>query len=251
MEITELYYPQIEARVGSYSFDQGVEIEVFSSQDSYFDWAKVRFTEQYQPKISLNKKDQAVINLGYNNSFEEVFSGYVAQGYDGGGFANEVNLKDDMLLLEETTINNTFLNTTPQEMISYFLSQAGVTKMKLSAQGYPERKQVPIRKMNVIQAINAVHAAWGIRKKFFFFGGMFYWGERPEQKKVYAFEYGVNILGLTRAGGVWELETVSAPFVKHSHNINVIHPQVSGEFEVKKVVSTTNDSGFIRTKIYF
>jgi hypothetical protein len=251
VEITELYYPQIEARVGSYSFDQGVEIEVFSSQDSYFDWAKVRFTEQYQPKISLNKKDQAVINLGYNNSFEEVFSGYVAQGYDGGGFANEVNLKDDMLLLEETTINNTFLNTTPQEMISYFLSQAGVTKMKLSAQGYPERKQVPIRKMNVIQAINAVHAAWGIRKKFFFFGGMFYWGERPEQKKVYAFEYGVNILGLTRAGGVWELETVSAPFVKHSHNINVIHPQVSGEFEVKKVVSTTNDSGFIRTKIYF
>lgn len=180
-----------------------------------------------------------------------MFSGYVAQGYDGGGFANEVNLKDDMLLLEETTINNTFLNTTPQEMISYFLSQAGVTKMKLSAQGYPERKQVPIRKMNVIQAINAVHAAWGIRKKFFFFGGMFYWGERPEQKKVYAFEYGVNILGLTRAGGVWELETVSAPFVKHSHNINVIHPQVSGEFEVKKVVSTTNDSGFIRTKIYF
>lgn len=100
MEITELYYPQIEARVGSYCFDQGVEIEVFSSQDSYFDWAKVRFTEQYQPKISLNKKDPAVINLGYNNSFEEVFSGYVAQGYDGGGFANEVNLKDDMLLLE-------------------------------------------------------------------------------------------------------------------------------------------------------
>lgn len=251
MEITELYYPQIEARVGSYCFDQGVEIEVFSSQDSYFDWAKVRFTEQYQPKISLNKKDPAVINLGYSNSFEEVFSGYVAQGYDGGGFANEVNLKDDMLLLEETTINNTFLNTTPQEMISYFLSQAGVTKMKLSSQGYSERKQVPIRKMNVIQAINAVHAAWGIKKKFFFSGGVFYWGERPEQKKVYAFEYGVNILGLTRAGGVWELETVSAPFVKHSHNINVIHPQVSGEFEVKKVVSATNDSGFIRTKIYF
>lgn len=251
MEITELYYPQIEAYIGSYIFDQGIEIEVFSSQDSYFDWAKLRFTEQYQPKISLNKKDRAIIALGYNNSFEDVFSGYVAQGYDEGGFANEVNLKDDMLRLEETTINNTFLNTTPQEMICYFLSQAGVTNMKLSAQGYSERKQVPIRKMNVIQAINSVHAAWGIKKKFFFSGGVFYWGERPEQPKVYTFEYGVNILGLTRAGGIWELETVSAPFVKHSHNINVVHPQVNGEFEVKKVVSATNDSGFIRTKIYF
>ena len=28
-----------------------------------------------------------------------------------GGFANEINLKDEMLLLEETEINDTFLNT--------------------------------------------------------------------------------------------------------------------------------------------
>lgn len=76
-------------------------------------------------------------------------------------------------------------------------------------------------------------------------------GENARNKEGLRFQYGINILGLTRAGGVWELETVSAPFVKHSHNINVIHPQVSGEFEVKKVVSATNDSGFIRTKIYF
>lgn len=47
------------------------------------------------------------------------------------------------------------------------------------------------------------------------------------------------------------LETVSAPFVKHSHKINVIHPRINGEFEVSKVVSTTNESGFIRTYIYF
>ena len=68
---------------------------------------------------------------------------------------------------------------------------------------------------------------------------------------VYTFERGVNILNLRRAGGVWELETVSAPFIKHSHKINLIHPQVSGEVEVSKVVSKTNDSGFIRTYIYF
>ena len=121
------------------------------------------------------------------------------------------HLKDEMLLLEETEINNTFLNTTPQEMISYFLGQAGVTKSKLSPEIFPERRQVPIKKMSVIQAINAVHAAWGIKKKFFFSGGVFYWGEKPEQKKVTVFEYGVNVLTLTRSGGVWELETVSVP----------------------------------------
>ena len=65
------------------------------------------------------------------------------------------------------------------------------------------------------------------------------------------FEYGVNILSLTRFGGVWELETVSAPFVKHSHKIAVEHPKVSGEFEVSSVKIITNEDGFIRTYINF
>lgn len=251
MEAAELFYPQIMAHAGLYSFDRGIKVEVHSSQDSLFDWAKIRFTEQYQPKLTLARKDPASIELGYNNVYDETFTGYVAQPYNGGGFANEITLKDDMLLLEETKINSTFRDTTPQEMISYFLSQAGITDMKLSSQGYPERKQIPIREMSAIQAINAVHAAWGIKQKFFFSGGVFYWGEKPEQEKVYSFEYGVNILSLTRAGGVWELETVSAPFVKHSHTIAVTHPQISGTFEVSKVVFITNDEGFIRTFINF
>lgn len=124
-------------------------------------------------------------------------------------------------------------------------------KMKLSSKTYPTRKMLPIRRQTAVQAINAVNAAWGLRVPFFFSGGVFYWDEKPEQKKVYTFERGVNILNLRRAGGVWELETVSAPFIKHSHKINLIHPQVSGEVEVSKVVSKTNDSGFIRTYIYF
>lgn len=189
--------------------------------------------------------------LHYNGSLDEVFSGFVAKEYDGGAYINEVNLKDEMLLLEETIINDTFLNTTPQEMISFFLSKAGLSKMKLASKGYPKRKMLPIREQSVVQAINTVNAAWGLKVPFFFSGGTFYWDEKPEQSKVYTFEHGVNIINLTRAGGVWELETVSAPFVKHSHKINLIHPQISGEREVLKVVSTTNDSGFIRTYIYF
>ena len=50
-------------------------------------------------------------------------------------------------------------------------------------------------------------------------------------------------------GGSWELETVSAPFVRHSHKISVKHPKVSGEFEVSKVVSSTSENGFIRTVV--
>lgn len=251
METTELYYPQIAARAGPYSFAQGIEIEVFSAKSSYFDWAKIRFTGQFQPKITLNRKDPAAIQLGYNGVLDDVFTGYVAKPYDGGDYANEVNLKDEMLILEGTIINDTFLDTTPQEIIAFVLEKAGLSSMKLSSKVYQTRKKVSIRQQNAVQAINTVNAAWGVKVPFFFSGGVFYWDEKPEQKKIYTFEYGVNILNLNRVGGVWELETVSAPFVKHSNKIVVKHPKVSGEVEVQKVISTTNDSGFIRTYIYF
>lgn len=68
METLELFYPQIAARAGPYTFDKGVEIEVYSSKSSYFDWAKIRFTEQFQPKISLARKDPAAIELGYKQA---------------------------------------------------------------------------------------------------------------------------------------------------------------------------------------
>ena len=115
----------------------------------------------------------------------------------------------------------------------------------------PRRTMLPIRRQNAVQAIETVNAAWGLKLPFFFSDGVFYWGEKPEQEKVYTFQYGVNILRLERRGGVWDLETVSVPFVKHSHKINIIHPRVSGERVVSKVLFSTNDSGFIRTHIYF
>ena len=265
METKELYYPQISAQAGSYTFEEGVELEIYSSKSSYYDWAKIRFTSQFRPKLSLKKKDPATIQLGYDGTLEDVFTGFVSGNYDGGTYANEVALTDEfgeILLTDaapgtyravevDTGSDGHILDTTPQELISYFLAQAGLSKMKLSSKTYPTRKMLPIRKQTAVQAINAVNAAWGLRVPFFFSGGVFYWDEKPEQKKVYTFERGVNILNLRRAGGVWELETVSAPFIKHSHKINLIHPQMSGEVEVSKVVSKTNDSGFIRTYIYF
>mgnify|MGYP000358625551 CR=1 FL=1 len=133
METKELYYPQISAQAGSYTFEEGVELEIYSSKSSYYDWAKIRFTSQFRPKLSLKKKDPATIQLGYDGTLEDVFTGFVSGNYDGGTYANEVALKDEMLLMEETIINDTFLDTTPQELISYFLAQAGLSKMSSPA----------------------------------------------------------------------------------------------------------------------
>lgn len=251
LDSTELFYPEIRVSVGRYGFTKGITTEVYSSQDSYSDWAKIRFTEQFTNKLSIAKMEQAVIQLGYDGVFDEVFQGYVAQPYNAGTSLNEIALRDAAMRLEATDITNTFLNTTPQEMLTFCLRQAGITDIQLSGEAFPVKKRVPVFKKNIIDAINEIHSVWGIKKPFFFSGGVFYWGVKPAQQQTYNFQYGVNIISLNRVGGAWELETVSVPFIKHSHVINVTHPKTTGTFEVKKVVFLTNESGFIRTYIYF
>ena len=53
MESEELFYPEISVAIGSYALQKGVEVEVYSDQNSYFDWAKIRFTPQFQENISV------------------------------------------------------------------------------------------------------------------------------------------------------------------------------------------------------
>lgn len=251
MQTAQLYSPQITVIAGRYQFDQGIEIEVHSDKSSYFDWSKLRFTEQYQHKIVLDKKTPAQIQIGYDGVMSKVFTGFVAKPYNTGAGTNEVILKDEMLLLDETIINDTFMDTTPQEIIGFALRQAGISNIQISTDVYPRRKQVPIHRQTAVQAINTVNTVWGINQPFYFSDGTFYWGVKPRQEKVYIFEYGVNILRLRRIRGMWELETVAAPFVRHSNKVIIKHPKISGTVEVSRVKTITNDEGFIRTYLYF
>ena len=247
MDNNELFYPQICAELGGYVFEEGIEIQVSSAKGSRSDWAKVRFTKEFENEIQLVQGADAMIQMGYGGVLDEVFQGYVAQGITGG----EIVLKDEMLILEATKICETFQDATPQDIIRFILARCGITQMRLSEEAYPQRRLVPIPLQSAAAAIEAVNAAWGIQNPFFFRSGVFHWGTVPEQEKIYTFEYGVNILSLNRVGRSWELETVSAPFVRHSQVIQVEHPLYQGEAEVRKVLFTTNDAGFIRTFIYF
>lgn len=247
----DLFYPEISVEIGAYELTEGVEVDVYSSTDSYFDWAKVRFTQQFQDKISIMRLDPAVMELGYDGDFTEVFQGYVTSPYNTGSSQNEIILKDAMILLEDTYITNTFLQVTPQEILRFCLYKAGISDMRISSKVYPKKATIPIVRKNVIDVIKSIHNIWKIQEPFFFSAGVFYWGEMPEQSQIYEFEYAENIISLKRVDGLWELVTISAPWIRHSHKISVDHPQLSGEFTVKKVVFSTEETGFIRTRIYF
>lgn len=251
MNTEELFYPEIFVAIGEYVFRKGISIGVYSSKKSYFDWSKISFTEQFQDKIVIKKMDVARVSLGYNNVFHDVFQGFVSSEYNSGSGADEIILKDRMIDLERTFIMNTFVDATPQEILTYALSLAGITEYKLDSTLYSAKKIFSVRKKNVIELINQVNADWNIDNDFFFKNGTFYWGENEKQELIYEFEYGVNIISLSRTSGMWQLETVSAPFIRHSEKIKVLHPKITGYFEVLKVKFETNYLGFVRTTIYF
>lgn len=250
---TDFFYPTMNVQIGSYSLNAGVMFDVYSSKESYFDWAKIKFTDKVVEAITLKKMDPVKIELGYSDENEIVFEGYVRRTVNTGKTSNdEIIAKDEMVKLEETTITDTFLNTGPQEIIKIGLDKAGIVKYKLNQETFAKKSAIPVSQRNIIQLINEVHRLWGIKKHFFFSTDKtFYWGEKPEQSKVYDFLYGENIISMTFENGFWIIETISAPFIRHSHKINVNHPKMSGSFEVYKVHYSVNSKGFPRTKIYF
>ena len=224
----ELFYPGIGVQIGAYSIKKGIEIETCSDAESYFDWAKIRFTDPYQTQIGIAKGDEMSIYLGYSGIMEEVFTGYVSSPYNRAQGKNEILAKDEMQRLEGVTISETFLDVTPQEIVRYLLEVAGISNFQISQEVYQPKKVVPVAQKNGIQVLEEIRRLWQIQKRFYFSGGVFYWCTNPEQKQTYLFEYGSNIIRLERSMGSWELETVSMPFIHHSQTIKVA--MIMGKF---------------------
>lgn len=251
MKKQELFYPDISVRVGNYVLTKGISLKTYSGKNSPFDWGKFSFANPYKEKISISAGDKVTVSLGYDGKLQETFVGNLVTGYDGYNELNQVMFKDRMLLLEKTYLSGIYKNCTPQEIIREGLQLAGIEEYRIAVTSYPSRMLVPIKHMNMIQAFKRINSIWGIDVIFGFIKGVFYWGTVPEQDEVLVFEYGSNIISLGRNNKMWELVTVSIPSLQHSQKIHVVHPKISGIFEVNKVIFATNDAGFIRTTIYF
>lgn len=177
-----------------------------------------------------------------------MFTGYVSKPYNGGGFTDEVTLKDEMLLLEETQINDTFLDTTPQEMISYFLGKAGVSKMKLSSPGLPETKAAPHsaderHRGDQCRACRMEHEA----ALFLFRRRLLLGGEAGAKQDLYVRvrrEHHLSGEDWRGLGARDSVRPVCAPLPQDQRH----SPESERGVEVSKVVSSTGENGFIRTK---
>lgn len=251
MKTENLFYPVQQAIIGGYAFQAGISIEVFSDKAYLYDWARLRFTRQFCGSISVDRGDPAEIAMGYDGQLQAVFKGAVARQYNQASAKDEILIKDNTMLLEDARIAGTFLDVTPQDLVRQGLMLAGIGDMVLADTSYPSKRRVAVREQPVSEFLMYIDTLWGIRTTKSFLLGTFYWNEKPEQSEMYVFEYGNNIISLARERGLWKLETIAVPTVQHSCRIKVVHPEISGVFEVSKVIFSSDDRGFVRTKIYF
>lgn len=251
MKTQNLFYPVQQAAIGEYLLQTGISIEVFSDKKYLYDWARIRFTRQFNGYLSLKRGEEAGISMGYDGQLQTIFKGVVAKQYNQATYKDEILIKDYTLKLEDAKISGTFLDVTPQDLIQQGMSAAGISSVHLSEEMYLAKKKVAVREKPVSEFLMEIDGLWGIQTVKSFLLGEFYWNVKPEQEEMYVFEYGNNIISLIRERNLWKLETVAVPAVQHSCKIKVTHPEISGVFEVDKVIFSSDDRGFVRTKIYF
>lgn len=244
----DLFDPTVQVVLGGYCLTSGISLELLSSRAAGADWAEVRLSPAYAGKLQIPRLAPARVSLGYGAAATTVLQGYVAEVQDGG---LAIRIKDGMLRLERTRITDTYLDARPQEIVELLLRRAGVTRCQIDAAPYPTKRTVVVRQMSGAALLAHIGRLWDISVPYFFAGDTFYWGCDPPQGAVYRFDYGRNILSLAHRDGLWELETVSAPFIAHSQRILVDAPAVAGLRRVEKIRYRTSEAGFVRSTIYF
>lgn len=248
MGYKKLISPDFKINTELYEITSGIEVECFSSKEARSDWCKVELTSQLQNIITYKDMEPATVELGYDDDFDMLLSGYCRKNDNN---RKEIMIRDAMLLIEKASIKGTFMDCTPQDVIKYVLARAGITQYRLNDNDYGKKDALLISKQNGINTISQVNSTWGIDNNFFFQNGIFYWGYKPEQKDIYVLEENENILSLNKYGELYEVKTLGVPWIHHSQMIEVQHSKYSGMVEVEKTIIKSDESGYTNMSIYF
>lgn len=250
MKIKKLESPEFRVTIGQYELTEGIQVECFSNRSAHMDWCKITLCKELQGVIQFEDMEDAVIELGYEGDYDILIPGYVRnQSPD---YFKEITVKDDMLKLEKISIKGTFTSCTPQDIINYVLTCAGITGgYKLDETVYQMQKVFSLNTENAIQAIQEVNSFWGIANNFYFQNKVFYWGQAEPQKEIYILEEGENILSLNKYGTMWEAEIICIPWIHHSQQIEIAHSKYTGTIEVQQTIIRSDEKGAVRMFVYW
>ncbi|CAH8721362.1 serine/arginine repetitive matrix protein 2 [Paenibacillus melissococcoides] len=229
----ELFYPEIRVTIEEYELQEGIEIEVYSSADSYFDWQRSDLRSNSRISFRLVGRLRPVSSSAMMESSMTYSRGMCQSIF----FCNqnEIILKDGMILLEETIVSNTFLDVTPQEMLNYLLGKAGISNSVLSPKMFPKKARLPILQKTALAVIEDIRSIWKAQMPFFFSGNSST-GESSRNSLSY------TSLSMPRISSHWSVQAVhgnSKPCPSLLLGIRMLFGynirRLSGEFAVKKV----------------
>ncbi|SFJ58155.1 Protein of unknown function, partial [Ruminococcaceae bacterium D5] len=127
----------------------------------------------------------------------KVFEGLLAADFASSGSVKEVRLRDAALRLALTPLNHSFAGATPQEVVRYCCRAAGISSLELSSAVYPQRVY-PVINGTALSAIEGINHHWGVSASGYMQDGVYRWGKPPVQTAMMLFEYGKNIVSLTK-----------------------------------------------------
>ena len=146
-EESEYFSPEVLVNIGDYSFSKYITLNLKLDIEKNFDFAIIKFSEKILDEIIVNKDDKVIIQLGYNNELEKVFTGYVTDVKD-----FEIVAKNKFLNLINTNINKSFTNTTFDEVLRFILNQASIQNMSIKNEDTIIKNLISIKNKNGLDA---------------------------------------------------------------------------------------------------
>lgn len=188
------------------------------------------------------------MQLGYDDDFDTIVSGYVQLDRSGGG---KVHILDDTVLLMRTRITATFVDSRPQDIIRYGLERAGVTNYQLADAYHPACVSMPVYNASVLDLIALVNKKWDIDADYYFVNGCFHWDTGTDQEDIYILEEGKNILAYTEFCNEREVKTIGIPWIHQGELVEIRHSRYSGQVRVTATKVKRDEKGQVRMFLTF
>jgi len=239
-----LLFQQI--RIGNTVVEGGLkELDVWRSRKDPAGYAAYVLREEVE--VAVEPGAIVEIDLGYDEKeVGRVFTGAISRSAE-----ERVIAKDGMTQLLGTSITQSFMQATPQDMIKFGLKLAGVEAFSLSSQVFGTRDQV-VAGLNVYDMIRQrINPYWGVDFAAYFDArDVFIWQAPVKNNDMYLFQYGENILEMLSDGDIGMFRTVFVPGLDHSQYITLSHPGAMGVALIETVHHYILDDK-LRTDIYY
>lgn len=238
--------PDIKVTFNDMQIESGFLVDYQGAEDEHIN--RCILTAYGEASEALKDADitDVVVELGCEDDYSTLLNGH---GYHITG-SESILVKDDMIWMENTIIQGTFLNCYPQEVVRYILTQCGISEYQLSQKEYERKSVFSIPNMSAVRAIQEILQFWNIDISFGFYDGIFYWDCEPEQEEIYELDEN-NILELEQSGKIWTADIVAVPWIRIGQTILVTDSRFYGLARVKKCVIKSKSRGKIDMYIQF